>query len=645
MMKNKNYDIFISYRREGGYEIAQQISQYLKYKGYNVFFDLENLRGSGKFDTQLFSIIESCKDFIIVFPTTDMNRLWNEDDWVRLELACAIRNGKNIVPILLRDFKFPKELPDDINEVRLYQGVAAGDHNFFDASMEKLRHLLVSKRGFTWKRYKIAIFTFVGVLTTVLSALTFVWWNNQTEFKTLSKDVCSVMGSEIIMVNGVVGEINEMETDWKNYTSRLGRVNSMEEAEKLYSEFSNRVQYNINKKRNYRKEYILNDNERKLMRKNKIEVEDVQGFFSICLSGFYEEINKSFNNLLLYASPKSYLIDSESNNHFVELDFKCNRLSAESIYLTYLGMMSLMPAKETTPIIDKIKINLYNLPHVDNDKPYTYYENRLQNINAEMAELVAKSDNVVRREQDVVNRVEAFVKDARSKQQVKKKLEEIEGKKVAVAEIKAKYSETDKRLTEAYERILVKFAIKADDAQLLQWGKMLRIATLANNALTSRTEAKKQYEEQVRIARNQDLDPSFLTLPYYTISVDEMFGNVDKWLSTYQKNFSSESKYVAQARQYYKAVREGRVPHVGVIIVGTKDNLPHPVYKVGDIVVERKGQTIRNSDHYSSLANDLAINSVKILRFSSDGTAQYVTETIPADCKVLVGILDLTESE
>lgn len=33
----KEYDIFISYRREGGFETAQMISQHLKYKGYNVF--------------------------------------------------------------------------------------------------------------------------------------------------------------------------------------------------------------------------------------------------------------------------------------------------------------------------------------------------------------------------------------------------------------------------------------------------------------------------------------------------------------------------------------------------------------------------------------------------------------------------------
>lgn len=641
----KKYDIFISYRREGGFETAQMISQHLKYKGYNVFFDLENLRESGKFNERLISVIENCKDFVVVFPPDHIERLYSEDDWVRTELACAIRNQKNIIPILLRDFKFPKELPDNINEVRFYQGVAAGDYNYFDASMEKLKQLLKSKRGFTWQRYKVAILSIIGVLAIALSAISLVWWSNQAEYKSLCKDICSTMGAEIIMINGVVGEINDIEKEWKNYTDKLSRIRNINDAEKLYADFSDRIKYFRDKQRIFRNKKNLTESERKLLRKNNIEIEDIEGFFNIILPAFYEEIYHTFDKLLFYATPNNYLINYESSNHFVELNCKSNRLSAESLYISYLGVMSLMPKNEVNPIIDKIKINLFNLPQIDNDKSYKYYENRFERINAELAEMVAKSENVVRREEDVINRVEAFVEDAKRQQEIKQGLERLEDKKAVVANKRAELSEAENKLTEAYERALNKFEIKASDDQWTQWGKMLRIATLANTALKSRTEAKKQYDEQVRIANSKGLDPSFLTPPFYTISVNDMFANIDKWLSSYLKNFPSASNYVTTSKQFYKAVLKGKTAYTGVLVISTQNDETHPVLRIGDIIVERKGEVIRNSDHYGSLASNPVENKIKILRFTSDGTPNYVTEIIPAECKVLVGMLDLTENE
>ena len=58
------YDIFISYRR-ASFESANLIAEKLRRAGYSVFFDVETLR-SGKFNEQLLTVIEQCKDFIIV---------------------------------------------------------------------------------------------------------------------------------------------------------------------------------------------------------------------------------------------------------------------------------------------------------------------------------------------------------------------------------------------------------------------------------------------------------------------------------------------------------------------------------------------------------------------------------------------------
>ena len=112
---NTNYDIFISYRR-ASYDTANLIATRLKAAGYSVFFDLESLR-SGKFNEQLYSVIENCKDFISVLPPNALDRCVNEDDWVRLEICHAMKHNKNIIPVMLNGFTWPNPMPSGMEEL------------------------------------------------------------------------------------------------------------------------------------------------------------------------------------------------------------------------------------------------------------------------------------------------------------------------------------------------------------------------------------------------------------------------------------------------------------------------------------------------------------------------------------------------
>ena len=117
-----NYDIFISYRRNGGYDVAKHLNDLLVRDGYKVSFDIDTLR-SGDFDKQLLSRIDDCKDFILIVDahafdrTIDPNQDPNQD-WLRCELAYALKRNKNIIPVFLSGpGKFPSNLPDDISQV------------------------------------------------------------------------------------------------------------------------------------------------------------------------------------------------------------------------------------------------------------------------------------------------------------------------------------------------------------------------------------------------------------------------------------------------------------------------------------------------------------------------------------------------
>ena len=129
-------DVFISYRRDGGDMAAMHIYQALKERGYKAFYDLEVLR-AGKFNEALLDAIDSCRDFVLVLSPHALDRCTAEDDWVRREIAEALKQKKNIVPIMMNGFTFPDRLPEEIDDVRFQNGLSATTE-YFSESIDRL---------------------------------------------------------------------------------------------------------------------------------------------------------------------------------------------------------------------------------------------------------------------------------------------------------------------------------------------------------------------------------------------------------------------------------------------------------------------------------------------------------------------------
>jgi len=106
-------------------------------KGYRVFLDVESLN-AGSFNNKLLEIIDNCKDVIIILSENSLERCVNEDDWVRKEITHAFKTEKNIIPFMLRGFKWPDSLPPDIAELPMQNGINAISNEYFDASIERL---------------------------------------------------------------------------------------------------------------------------------------------------------------------------------------------------------------------------------------------------------------------------------------------------------------------------------------------------------------------------------------------------------------------------------------------------------------------------------------------------------------------------
>eukprot|EP01043_Picozoa_sp_COSAG02_P019137 COSAG02_NODE_913_length_15994_cov_6.140484_12_plen_660_part_00 len=133
-------DVFISYRRKGGSQLAQLIKVFLKLRGYAVFLDVDNL-GRGEFDTALEANLNAARNVVVLLTDGCLDRCIEDtenQDFVRREIATALAKKKNVVPVTAA-FTWPdtERLPHDIREL-CRQNAVDWSHQYQDASIEKL---------------------------------------------------------------------------------------------------------------------------------------------------------------------------------------------------------------------------------------------------------------------------------------------------------------------------------------------------------------------------------------------------------------------------------------------------------------------------------------------------------------------------
>lgn len=132
-----SYQIFISYRREGGDMLAQLLYDRLTQMGYSVFYDVESLR-SGKFNEALYNYMDECNEALVVLSPNALDRCSSPEDWVRKEISYLIEKKKNIIPIMMKGFVFPSKLPDGMRDLDKYNGIVVQEMGSFPWVMEQL---------------------------------------------------------------------------------------------------------------------------------------------------------------------------------------------------------------------------------------------------------------------------------------------------------------------------------------------------------------------------------------------------------------------------------------------------------------------------------------------------------------------------
>lgn len=140
-MSNNNNSVFISYRRDDSVDWARNIYFDLKNHDFDVFFDIESLK-NGRFRERILDEIKARTHFLLLLKPTSLDRCVDQDDWLTLEIEQALKNNRNIIPILYEDF--PLQLLEDKLEGRLadLKGINTFPFHqyFFSGVMSKLRN-------------------------------------------------------------------------------------------------------------------------------------------------------------------------------------------------------------------------------------------------------------------------------------------------------------------------------------------------------------------------------------------------------------------------------------------------------------------------------------------------------------------------
>lgn len=133
--------IFISYRRSDAPHAAGRLNDALsrEFGDQLVFRDMEDIEAGVDFTERLNKALASCKVLLVLIgdtwlntpgaPGTHVRRLDNPHDWVRQEVATALRRGIRVIPVLLEHTQMPPEadLPDDVKPLARRQALPLCD--------------------------------------------------------------------------------------------------------------------------------------------------------------------------------------------------------------------------------------------------------------------------------------------------------------------------------------------------------------------------------------------------------------------------------------------------------------------------------------------------------------------------------------
>jgi len=155
----ENGKIFISYRREDTSGESGRLKDNLEqiFGKENIFYDVETLEAGLNFDQSIAKALSESKVLLAmigphwmkVSDSKGIKRLQKPEDWVRKEIAEAIKRDLRVIPILVNGAEMPdpEELPEDLKELSLKhaQELTSSRWNYDVGVLSKVLEKLITK--------------------------------------------------------------------------------------------------------------------------------------------------------------------------------------------------------------------------------------------------------------------------------------------------------------------------------------------------------------------------------------------------------------------------------------------------------------------------------------------------------------------
>lgn len=150
-------NVFICYRRDDAEGYAGRLYDRLNARFPDrVFMDVTGIGPGADFTQVIQERVGACsallaiigKQWLTIVDEADQQRIFLADDYVRHEIATALRRGIAVIPVLVRDAKMPsaKSLPPDLAGLSVRNGVEISDTDF-DHDVGTLIHALELEFG------------------------------------------------------------------------------------------------------------------------------------------------------------------------------------------------------------------------------------------------------------------------------------------------------------------------------------------------------------------------------------------------------------------------------------------------------------------------------------------------------------------
>lgn len=595
MKVNTKYDIFISYRR-ASYDTANLIATRLKAAGYSVFFDLESLR-AGKFNEQLYSVIENCKDFISVLPPNALDRCVNEDDWVRLEICHAMKHNKNIIPVMLNGFSWPDPMPQGMDELCNYHALTASAVEHFDMAMESLQKKYLTCKPHVATKILAKKTGILAIALAVIFALLYA------VFMILSKDVCRMYAVKLInnanAIYMLADENVSLKEDWNTFVTEMKYEKKDYKKQYLQEDMLARLdlaEKNAKTCNVDSSEMNISNYHSLLLSLNGISSEEIAispAYSAMIYNDYIDQIGV-MRNAVMDPTTLNIRIGTVMVDIFVH--------TTNSYYLAVLAELSAFP-ESALVTYHQMSPHWHHYPKQHKlGESKEYYE---EMINTE----TALTEEKLSRFESFLEQQEAELEDLESK------LDDMQN------DMDSKFAQME---NDIYNEFKQKNTILETDDQWYQWGKIAHWG----NYLSLTVKNKRENIEQ-GIDFKSGITPELVC--------DDIISQ----LSLYQKYHPESKDYVASVKAFYKDMAKGKLDYAGVLIFAFQDVTEHSIFKIGDIIREYDGKKIKDLKDFSTAykANDKA--SVKILRLDEGSLKEVMIPQIK-DVDV-VGFVGLTE--